>query len=148
MQEEGIQVVYLQDPQRHRDRLSHLVREWTIGAIRNVRRVLAGQSRELGLQVQILAREIAVACGLAAQARSHPRAHAGFVVMLRLTRSVDAPKSQADRRADQVLGVAFFPRSAVKDPGNTHACDGDDEVFHAPGCLPELVADSESWRSL
>ena len=58
------------------------------------------------------------------------------------------PKSESDRRADEALGVAFFPRCAENDPGHTYASGGDDEVFHASGCLREPVADSECCRSL
>src|SRR5258708_27156338 len=135
MQQEPIQIVALQIPKRHLERLSHLCRESSLGVIGNTRRVLSRSRRELGLQVQILAHELAVACRLAAQARSHARAYACFVVVLRLTCCVDAPKSESDRGANEGLGVAFFPRGAVKDPGDGHVCDGGDEVFHAPGCL-------------
>jgi len=80
---------------------------------------------------------------------SPARAYAGLVAVLRLARCVDAPKSQSDRRADEALGVAFSPRSAVEDPGTrTPAMEVMKSSMRQPGHLRQSAADSECWRSL
>ena len=74
---------------------------------------------------------------------------AGLLAVLRLARCVDAPKSQSDRRADEALGVAFSPRSAVEDPGTrTPAMEVMKSSMRQPGHLRQSAADSECWRSL
>src|SRR5579862_8058503 len=107
MQQQAVEILGAQVLERKCTRLLDLLRQRRGRIVRDAARILTGQRRELGLQVQRGTREAELRTGRDASANS------ALVIVLRLAGGIEAAKTGPERSADVVRRALLLPGRAV-----------------------------------